>query len=279
MPDNLLSRGNLIAGIMSVCFFCAVNAQTSTGHSQDSNTSPLPAAFDRSIAKDEAEIIQRFINAEIKQRSALNQHTFKRDVVLQTIGRSGEVTGEYIRNSQFLFDDQGKRIERVLYHPASTIREMRITREDIQDLAGSQLLGIDINEVAKYQFRVDGRETLASREAIVLQVTPSIQPDPHRMAERFFVGRIWIDANTFQVIKTAGSVEPQGKQRFPHFETWREPIASWFIFPVRTTADDILRFPARDVHYRISVRYYDYKLFACQISVRELDEGQRNPNQ
>ena len=92
------------------------------------------------------------------------------------------------------------------------------------------------------------------------------------MAERFFVGRIWIDANTFRVVRTQGYVEPQGKQRFPHFETWREPINSTLVFPVRTNADDVLHFPARDVHYRITVRYYDYKLFACQVSIKEIDD-------
>src|SRR5258707_14726421 len=100
--------------------------------------------FETSGATESARILTAFMAAETKVREALNQHTFKRDVTLQTIGPNGEVTGEYIRNSQFIFDDRGRRIERVLFHPASTIHEMRITKEDIQDLVGSQLLGIDI---------------------------------------------------------------------------------------------------------------------------------------
>lgn len=229
-----------------------------------------------SPALNEAEVIQRFIETEVKQREALNQHTFKRDVLLQTIGPNGEITGEYIRNSQFLFDDKGRRIERVLYHPSSTIHEMRITREDIQDLAGSQLLGVDITELRKYQFKVIGKETLGDRQVIGIDVTPGIQPDPDHMADRFFVGRIWIDARTSRVVKTEGFVEPQGKQRFPRFETWREPINAAFVFPTQTKADDILHFPTRDVHYRITVRYYDYKLFACEVSVKELDDVRPN---
>jgi hypothetical protein len=277
MSDYLPRLGKLFAALLSIFCSYAVSAQKIAGPSQPFNVGNC-AAFDRLAVTDEAEIIRRFIAAEIKQRGALNQHTFRRDVVLQTIGRNGQVTGEYLRNSQFLFDDKGKRIEHVLYHPAPTIHEMRITREDIQDLAGSQLLGIDINEIAKYRFKVAGQEVIDSREAIALDTTPSIQPDPHHMAERFFVGRIWIDAHTFQVIKTEGSVEPQGKQRFPRFETWRKPINDSLVFPARTIADDILHFPKRDVHYRISVRYYDYRLFACQVSVKEID-AQINPHQ
>src|SRR5207253_11439202 len=107
-------------------------------------------------SSDPASILASVVAAENKVREALNQHTFKRDVVLQTIGPNGEVTGEYIRNSQFLFDDKGNRIERVTYHPPSTIREMRITKEDIQDLAGAQLLGIDIVDAAKYKLTYQG---------------------------------------------------------------------------------------------------------------------------
>ena len=219
-----------------------------------------------------ATIIESFVKTETQLRASLNQHTFKRDVVLQTIGPNGNVTGEYIRNSQFLFDDKGNRIERVTYHPPSTIREMRITKEDIQDLAGAQLLGIDIAESAKYQLTYAGDDSLAGKRVYRLSVEPAVKPNPDRMRERFFRGTVWIDAVTFQIVKIRGVVEPQGKQRFPTFETWREPVTSTLSFPTRTEADDVLHFPNRDVNYRIRVRYYDYKLFASKLKITETDE-------
>ncbi len=224
------------------------------------------------VTNESARILERFLEAETKGREALNQHTFKRDVVLQTIGRRGEVTGEYIRKSQFLFDDQGQRIERVLFHPPSGIHEMRITKEDIQDLAGSQLLGIDIVEANKYQLTYAGAETIDSRQLLAIDVTPFVKPDPKRMRERFFVGRVWIDPNSFQIVKIKGQVEPQGKQRFPLFETWREPINGAFAFPTRTEADDVLHFPEGDVHYRIKVNYYDYKLFGSKVTITDIED-------
>src|SRR5258705_10571806 len=114
-------------------------------------SSATTSAATKSVAlSEQAAIVERFVAAETKVREALNQHTFKRDVVLQTIGPNGEVTGEYVRNSQFIFDDRGRRIERVIFHPSSTIREMRITKEDIQDLKDGQFLGIDKDETTKY---------------------------------------------------------------------------------------------------------------------------------
>ena len=218
-----------------------------------------------------ASVLASFTAAENRVREALNQHTFKRDVVLQTIGPNGEVTGEYIRNSQFLFDDRGRRIEKVLFHPASTIHEMRITKEDIQDLEGSQLLGIDIVEATKYRLSYVGAETIDSRQLFAIDVIPLTEPDPKRMRERYFVGRVWVDPTSFQIVKIKGIVEPQGKQRFPIFETWREPIKNTLAFPTRTEADDVLHFGSRDVHYRIKVRYYEYKLFGSKVSINEVD--------
>jgi hypothetical protein len=237
----------------------------------DGNSRSKNGAKPESKDSAAASILASFTAAENKVREALNQHTFKRDVVLQTIGPNGEVTGEYIRNSQFLFDDRGRRIEKVLFHPASTIREMRITKEDIQDLAGSQLLGIDIVEATKYRLSYVGLETIDSRQLFAIDVAPLTEPDPNRMSERYFVGRVWVDPTSFQILKIKGIVEPQGKQRFPIFETWREPAKNTLAFPTRTEADDILHFGARDVHYRIRVRYYEYKQFGSKVSITEVD--------
>jgi hypothetical protein len=231
--------------------------------SMDSEPPPVPL--------NPKAILAAFLKTERETRDALNQHTFKRNVLLQTIGPGGRVTGEYVRNSQFLFDDRGNRIERVLYHPASTIREMRITKEDIQDLAGAQLLGVDVAETGKYRLSYVGTETVNSRAAFVIDVAPATTPNPHRMKERFFVGRVWIAADTFHVLKVTGIVEPQGKQRFPVFETWRGPVIDALIFPNLTTADETLHFPERDVHYRIKVKYYDYKRFASKVTITDID--------
>ena len=265
-------------GVLFLSISC-ISLAFSQGSSVASLTGPdvmlgsgAPAKSEPAGASEPATILARFVTSETKVREALKQHLFKRDVVLQTIGPNGEVTGEYIRNSQFVFDDRGRRVERVLFHPRSTIREMRITKEDIQDLAGAQLLGIDIVEATKYHLTYAGAETVDSRQLFAVDVTPIVAPDPQHMSERYFVGRAWIDPATFQIVKIRGIVEPQGKQRFPLFETWREPVNGALAFPTRTEADDILHFQNLDVHYRIKVRYYDYKLFGSKVSITELDE-------
>jgi hypothetical protein len=241
------------------------------GYTQTPGTAPPPM-----MLRTPESIVASFITTESRVREALNQHTFKREVVLQTVGPNGEVTGQYIRHSQFLFDDKGNRIERVTYRPPSTIREMRITKEDIQDLAGAQLLGFDVSESGKYRLTYAGRDMLAGKPVYRLMVEPAVGPNPHRMSERFFHGSVWIDPVTFQAVKVKGKVEPEGKQRFPTFETWREPVTSSLSFASRTEADDVLHFPERDVNFRIRVRYFDYKLFAGKLNVKEIDEPEQS---
>jgi hypothetical protein len=220
-----------------------------------------------------ADILKRFLLTEARFREKMNQSAFKRDVILQTIGPDGLITGEYIRNSRFFLDDRGGRVEKVLYHPKSTIREMKITREDIQDLACAQLFGFEITDMSRYDLTYVGQEAINLRQTFAIDVRPQQAPDPQRMSERFFVGRIWVDALSFQIVKMRGQTLPQGKQRFPIFTTSRaQLVGSDLLFPVSTFADEVLHFPKRDVHYRVTVRYYDYKRFASKVSFLEIDE-------
>lgn len=220
-----------------------------------------------------SEILKKFVATEERFRETIREYTFRRDVVLQTISPDGKITGEYLRNSQFVLDDRGGRVERVIYHPKSTIREMKITKEDIQDLACAQLFGFEFTDVKRYDITYLGQETFNSRQTYAIEVNPKQPANPRRMRERFFVGRIWIDSLSFQIVKMRGITVPQGKQRFPTFETLREKSAgSDFLFPTSTFADDVLHFPGRDVHYRITVKYYDYKLFASRVSIVEIDQ-------
>lgn len=258
---------------------------SSSAHSQQAIKSDFSASFPLASYPAEAEenpappllrpssalIISSFIATETRFRETLIQFSFKREVVLQTIGAHGEVTGEYIRNSVFVLDDRGERIERVLYHPKPSITEMRVTKEDIQDLAGSQLFGLDIADLNSYNLSYLGEENLNGRLLYMVEVNPKREPDPYHMSLRFFVGRIWLDPVSFQIVKLRGITEPHGKQRFPFFQTERQLTVENMRFPSAASADDVLHFHQKDVHYRIKVRYYDFKRFVGSVRIVEAD--------
>src|ERR1041385_176270 len=136
------------------------------------------------------EILARFIQTETQFRETLIQYSFKRDVVLQTIGANGEVTGAYLRNSIFVLNDRGERVEQVTFHPKSTMKELTITKEDIQDLAGSQLFGLELDDLNTYNLSYLTSAKLGDRFVHVIGVRPKQTPDAHHMKVRFFVGKV-----------------------------------------------------------------------------------------
>ena len=81
-------------------------------------------------------IIKAFSAKETEFRQALNNYAFRRDASVQQIGMGGQVVGEYRRVSNFVFDDRANRFEKITYFPASTLTELQITAEDIEDLGG-----------------------------------------------------------------------------------------------------------------------------------------------
>lgn len=223
------------------------------------------------------EIIRRFTEAESQLRDARNNYTFKQDVLLQTLAGPTAVTGTYRRVSEIIFDDQSKRIEKITYFPPPTLTSLTVTPEDLQDLGIIQPFALTAEELPKYDVKYVGRERIDEIDTYVFDVSPR---DPKGMAkrnERYLTGRVWVEDRDFMIVKVKGQAGPEtGKQRFPHFETYREQIDQ-FWFPTYTFADDILAFENGDIHLRMVVKYTDYKKFEGTITV--LPDEEPAPNQ
>ena len=221
-------------------------------------------------AVDVGRIVRAFTAKETEFRKALNGYTFTRDALLQTVGFGGQVTGEYNRVSQFVFNDAGERFERITRFPAPTLTEISFTNEDLADLGGVQPFALEASKIDLYNFTYVGRERVDELDTYVFDVAPKVTPK--KVSERFFQGRIWVEAEDLQIVKTRGKGVPEGKQRFPVFETYREQIDGKYWFPTYTYADDQLTFPGGHVvHVRMKVLYRDYKVFRGR--VRVVEEG------
>jgi len=90
------------------------------------------------------------------------------------------------------------------------------------------------------------------------------------MSERYFNGRLWLD-EAGRITRVRGVVEPAGRQRFPWFDTYRANVGAAYPFPVKTEADDVLHFPHKDIRYRINVKYYDYRRFTTDVTIKEIE--------
>ena len=192
--------------------------------------------------------------------------------MIQTIGQGGQITGEYHRVSTFVFDDQGNRFEKIGFFPVPTIVDLQITNEDIEDLGGIQPFALEANKIGQYNFTYVGKEKIDELDLHVFDVAPKVMPDPKKSKERYFQGRIWVDTKDLQIVKVRGKGVPEGKQRFPVFETYREQIDGRYWFPTYTYADEELVFPSGQVvHMRMRVRYMNFERLRGRATIIEED--------
>jgi TonB family protein len=219
-------------------------------------------------------IIQSFTTKEAEFRRALNSYSFTRDALMQKIGMGGQVTGEYHRVSTFTFDDQGNRYEKISFFPMSSMPE--VTNEDIDDLGGVEPFALDPAKVGRYNIRYAGKEKIDELNLYIFDVSPKVMPDPKKSKERLFSGRIWVDDQDLQIVKTKGKGVPETKSnKFPTVETYREHIDGRYWFPTYSYADEELIFDnGGSIHVRMKVRYTDFTPTRATLKVTEIGENE-----
>ena len=246
---------------------------------QGTKTTDRPVAASANNSEvDIQKIIQAFTAKETEFRHALADYAFTRDATVQTIGMGGQITGEYRRTSQFVFNDNNERFEKITYFPQSTLTEVVITQEDIEDLGGVQPFALEAAKIDQYNFNYVGKERIDELDTYVFDVAPKVIPK--KVSERFFQGRVWVDQQDLQIVKVKGKGVPEGDQRFPIFETYRQQIDGHYWFPTYTYVDDELVFPKGDtVHLRMLVRYTDFKRFRSKVKITDVENQEEIPSQ
>lgn len=257
---------NKMKGFLLTAVFAVVLLATAAPAQQGSNI----VRVDLSQAEINR-IVKAFSDNEFEFRQALTIYAFNRDAKIQTIGLGGQITGTYIRNSFMTFKDDGTRFERILYAPISTLRELSVTAEDIEDLGGINPFAIEPKYVGQYNFTFVGKEKIDELDLFVFDVAPKVVPDWKKSTLRLFTGRIWVDDRDLMIVKSKGKAVPEGKQRFPIVETWRESVDGKYWFPSFSSSDDELVFDSGQVvRIRVRVKYANYRV--GRTDVRILDD-------
>ena len=225
------------------------------------------------------EIIKRFSEKEKEFKQARESYAFRQEVRVQELGSSDRVAGEFQRSTEVYFDTKGKRTERIVYAPVSTLKRLAISAEDEQDLKDIQPFVLTSDDIGKYNLKYGGREKIDEITAYVFDVAPkTIEKN-----QRYFEGKIWVDDRDFQIVKTYGKAVPDRRSSkgdsenlAPRFETYREQIDNTYWFPTYTRALDTLDFSSGPIKMRMIVRYTNYKRFQTSFqirSVREVPDG------
>ncbi len=240
------------------------------------NEGPLDPGEPKGITPQE--IIRRFADKETEFKQARDQYTYRQEVRVQTVD-GNTVTGEYRETFDVLFDDKGKRLENVLFAPASTLENggISMSPEDLEDIRHRLPFVLTSEEIPEYQILYVGQQQEDELHCYVFDIAPKEIVGK----KRYFQGRIWVDDHDFQIVKTSGKTVPDIRKKkgqenlFPKFTTWREQIDGKYWFPTYTKADDTLHFSLQDVHIREIVKYTDYRRFGSKVTITY--EGQEIP--
>ncbi len=218
-------------------------------------------------APDIDRIIKEFAAKESDFKEARNSYVYRQEFRVQTIGPNNRPTGEFYRVADVTFDDSGRHTERIVRFPQSTLKGLEISPTDLKDVAEIQTFSLTTKELPKYLITYIGKEKIDELDTYVFEVKPKTVPKYKRGGERVFLGRIWVDDQDLQIVKVNGKGLPEGDERFPKFETYRENIDGKYWFPTYTFADDVLDFPGNSIHMRMEVRYTNYKKFSSDVKI------------
>ena len=255
----------IMASVVGLISVSALFGQTSRAADSSNivRTSLSPTEADR--------IIRKFTDNESQFRDALTNYVFNRSATIQTVGLGGQITGTYRRDSFLTFTSSGERFERVTFSPPSTLTELSVTPEDIEDLSGVNPFALEPSALPQYNINFVGKEKIDELTLFVFDVTPKVIPNPKKSKQRLFTGRIWVDDRDLMIVKSKGKAVPETKDsKFPVVETWRENIDGKYWFPSFISADDNLVFGNGNVvHLRMKVRFTNYKVGRTDVKVLE----------
>ena len=220
---------------------------------------PLFAADNKDVNPDE--IIQKFAAKEAEFAQARNNYTYRQSVKMEELDPSGNPTGgKWELVEDIIFTPEGKRMEKVVYAPVVSLRNILLTPEDEKDLRDVQPFVLTTPEIPEYDINYLGREKVDEIGTYAF----SVKPKKMVKGKRYFEGQIWVDDRDLQIVKTYGKgvgLVNKETNQFPRFETYREQIDGKYWFPTYTRADDTLHFRDMNQRIRMVVKYQDYKKY------------------
>jgi hypothetical protein len=245
----------MIAMMMLGAFCTGAQAQTDCAEGD----SPL----DTSPPKDMTvpELIQKFTAQETKVKEARNHYTHTQDVLVQTLGDKG-VNGQFHEIASVSYDDKGKRSEKVTFAEQSTLRDIQMTPEDMDDIREFMPFILTTEEAPQYTLTYAGQQHVDDLDTYVFHLVPKKE----EKNKRYYQGKIWVDNRDFEIVKLCGKSVPdvvhlkrnQHMEIRPNFVGYRQLVdGQWF--PAYAKVDDTLTFKIQSVHVREIVKLKDYK--------------------
>ena len=226
------------------------------------------------------EIVKRFAAKEKEFKAARDLYTFRQDVKVQTL-EGDTPDGEYRQVFDVSFDDKGRKVKTVVLSPQPSLQRIRMSTEDFDDIENRLPFVLTSDEIGEYDILYVGQQKQDELSTYVFDIAPK----QILGKKRYFQGRIWVDTDDFQIVKTYGKTVPDIRKKkgeenlFPKFTTWREQIDGKYWFPTYTRAEDTLKFSMNDVKIREIIKYENYQRFGSKVTITYQGEEVKKSDQ
>ncbi|HJZ96407.1 MAG TPA: hypothetical protein VKE70_07860 [Candidatus Solibacter sp.] len=202
---------------------------------------------------------------ETETQKELNEYTYRQTLTIQDSDDHGRPGGMYREVRDVIFSPEHDRTEKLLGNPVDTLKYLKLTPEDFENVRSIQPLVLTEDRLFSYEARFKGEETVDGIECWVLQV----RPRQLLSGQRLFDGIVWVDKKEYNIVRLEGQPVPQirtmkEENLFPRFTTVRKPLDGKHWFPVYTYADDTLQFRSGPLRQRMRIAYSEYKRFGAE---------------
>ncbi len=264
----------LAAGLAQTLWAGAARVQTQSVEVDSSSPAAVVSGGSDPSQLDMEAIIQSFVEKETEFSRARENYTYRRSIKVHELSMDGGILGTYQIDADIIFSPTGRRTEKVVYAPLSTLPGLSISPEDERDMSEVLPFVMTTAEMQKYNIRYQGRQKLDELDTYVFRIGPKKIEE----GERYFDGMAWVDERDLQIVKTYGKAVPDIRKNgqenlFPRFETYREQIDGKYWFPTWTGADDTLYFSSGAKRIKIIVKYENYKQFGTDLQITYGDEA------
>ena len=193
------------------------------------------------------------------------QYTYHQTADVRVLSVNGVPKQESMRTiSDIVFKDNGTRDIRVVRR-AGGLQSVVYTMEDEEVINNLQPFALTEKELPEYELSYQGKEKVDELTCYVF----SVKPKSIKSGKMYFEGKIWVDDQDLQIVRSVGKPVPQKKNnQFPEFETIRQVIDKKYWFPVWTHAESKLHFQTDTVHIDETITYEDYKRFGSSTNIQ-----------
>jgi len=211
------------------------------------------------------EIIQAFSAKETEFYEAWIQYTYRQVAQVGILSVNGYPAHErLLRVSQVVFRDDGTREIRQTERKGQ-LRSVQFTKDDEEVIDNLQPFALTTKDLPLYNLKYEGKEKVDELNCYVF----SVRPKSTKGGRLYFQGKIWVDDEDLQVVRTVGKPVPQkADEQFPEFETLRQVVDKKYWFPAWTHSDSVLDFPNQRVHVEETITYEDYQRFGSSVIIK-----------